>query len=118
MYIEVIHDAQGNIIQCYQMDVLPASNGTPFFTSANGIPANCEQARINIDTLTSMEIEEESGFKAVINSNTGLAEIKRIDRTEYIIQTFKVDVIGPAKVPVKPLKNIPVGMKVKGLVRK
>ncbi len=115
MYIEVLHDPNGNIAACYCVDTLPANAGSPMFSIQGGPPPGYEQARLNIDSLTAMQIEAGSGHKAVINPDTGQPEIKNIDRTEYIIQTFKVDtaqeITPPAGVAIPP------GMKVRGLLR-
>jgi hypothetical protein len=90
MYIEVLHDALGDIKACYCVDTLPASHGSPLFTMQGGLPLGIEQARINIDTLTAMEIDAGSGQKAVIDE-AGKPVLVTVDRTEYIIKTFKVD---------------------------
>lgn len=115
MYIEVLHDSGGNIAACYCADTLPENAGSPMFSIQGGLPAGHEQARLNIDSLTAMEIEAGSGQKAVINPDTGAPEIKDIDRTDYIIQTFKVDTTQEITPPAGVA--IPAGMKVRGLVR-
>ena len=89
MYIEVTHDADGNIGSCYCVDSLPNQTGEPLFTVKN-MPVDKEQVRIIIDTLTAMEIDQNAGQKAVINA-AGSPEIITIDRTDYIRQNFKVD---------------------------
>lgn len=115
MYIEALHDSDGKIAACYCADTLPANAGSPMFSIQGGPPPGHEQARLNIDSLTAMEIDAGSGHKAVINPATGAPEVKYIDRTDYIIQTFKVDtaqeITPPAGVAIPP------GMKVRGLLR-
>ncbi|MBI5827666.1 MAG: hypothetical protein HZB22_08065 [Deltaproteobacteria bacterium] len=86
------------------------------FSIHGDLPAGHEQARLNIDSLTAMEIEAGSGQKAVINPTTGAPEIQNIDRTDYIIQTFKVDTAQEITPPAGV--SIPAGMKVRGLVRR
>ncbi len=117
MYIEVIHDAQGNITHCYCADTLPENNGSPLFSVGGGLPVGHEQARLNIDTLTAMEIEDACGIQAVMNPITNQPEIKRIDRAEHIVRTFKVDTTLD-KTPKKPLKNMPAQLKMRGMVKK
>lgn len=116
MYIEALHDSDGNIVTCYCADTLPASADSTMFSIRGGTPAGHEQARLNIDSLTAMEIEAGSGRKAVINPATGAPEIRNIDRTEYIIQTFKVDTTREITPPAGV--SLPAGMKVRGLARR
>ncbi|MBI5902740.1 MAG: hypothetical protein HZB84_04555 [Deltaproteobacteria bacterium] len=116
MYIEVMHDSHGNITACYCADTLPQNDGAPLFTVHGGGPSGHEQARLNIDTLMAMEIDAASGQKAIINPATGAPEIKNIDRTDYIIQTFKVDTAQEITPPAGV--SIPAGMKVRGLLRR
>ena len=116
MYIEVLHDAQGNITACYCADTLPVSDGSPLFIVQGGIPAGLEQSRVNIDTLTAMEIDAACGQKAVIDAATGQPKIVCIDRSQYIIQTYKVDLSSEITPPAGV--NMPPGMKVKKFVRK
>mgnify|MGYP001565054526 CR=1 FL=1 len=94
MYIEVICDAQGGIIGCWQSDLLPETNGEPLVTFKDGLPPACSQSRINIDTMTAMEIDAES-------KRTG------VDRAEYIRRTFKVN--------INKEITIPLGVVLKGI---
>lgn len=116
MYIETLHDSDGNITTCYCADTLPVNADSPMFSIHGGPPTGHEQARVNIDTLAAMEIDAASGLKAVVNPATGQPEIRNMDRAGYIIQTFKVDTTRE----ITPLAgvSIPPGMKVRGLVRR
>ena len=91
MYIEVLHDAQGNIAACWCADTLPEKNNEPLFVAEGGLPAGHEQARLNIDTLTAMEIDAACGQKAVIDAATGLPVIINVSRSDYIISNYYVD---------------------------
>ena len=115
MYIEVLHDAQGNIAACWCADTLPEKNNEPLFVAEGGLPAGHEQARLNIDTLTAMEIEAASGHKAVVDPQTGQPKIVNIDRTQYIMQAFKADVTRDITLPAGV--DLPVAMKVRGIIR-
>lgn len=132
MYIEVVHDDQGNILSCYCADSLPEKGGAPFFEhifdeldgagnqtgkKTKALPPGLEHVRLNIDTITAMEIEEASGQKAVINPATGLPEIVTIDRTQVIREMFTVD-RGRNHAQGKTLRALPPGMAMRGLTRK
>lgn len=116
MYIEVVHDALGNIMHCYCADTLPAMDGDALFTVQGGLPEGQEQARINIDTLTAMEIDGACGQKAVIDPATGQPKLIYVDRSQYIIQTYRVDLSSEITPPTGV--NIPPGMKVHCLAKK
>lgn len=116
MYIEVVHDAQGNIMHCYCADTLPDRDGEALFTVQGGLPVGQEQARLNIDTLTAMEIDGACGQKAVIDTTTGQPKLIYVDRSQYIIQTYRVDLSSVVTPPSGV--NIPPGMKVRGLAKK
>jgi hypothetical protein len=89
MYIEVLHDNTGRILACYCADTLPAGPGA--ILAFTGVPQGLEHARLNIDTLTAMEIESGSGPKAVIDPACGQPVIEETDRTRYIMENFEVD---------------------------
>lgn len=116
MYIEVLHDALGNITACYCVDTLPVADGSALFVMKNGVPAGFEHARINLDTLTAMEIDSASGQKAVIDPATGSPKLVTVDRAEYIMKTFKVDVTQAVTLPAS--LAMPANMKVRVLARK
>lgn len=117
MYIEVVHDDQGNILACYCADTLPVKDGSPLVEFSN-LPSGTEQSRINIDTITAMEIEEACSERAVINPGTGQPEIvKGPDRSEYVRQRFIVDK-GRNLALGKSLRALPPGMAMRGLVKK
>lgn len=115
MFIEVLHDSVGNIISCYCSDTLPVSDGSPFAVYSR-IPDGCAQARINIDTVTAMEIEAGCGQRAVLDEATGKPVIVNVERSEYIMSNFTVDLSSGSRVPAAV--NMPAGMKMLGLVRK
>ena len=117
MYIEIIHDAQGNIVGCWCADTLP-EGGTdqPLVTFENGLPPGHEQVRINIDTLTAMEIEEACKQKAVVDPVTGEPKIQKLDRAQYIMANYRVDMT--QNIPVPAAVKMPAGMQVRILTRK
>lgn len=116
MYIEVLHDSHGNIAACWCADTLPRNNGSFMFSVQGGVPAGYEQARINIDTVTAMEIEAASGQKAVMDISTGQPGIINVDRAEHVMQAFKADVTREITPPAGAL--LPAGMKIRGIIRK
>ena len=115
MFIEVLHDSVGNIVSCYCSDTLPVSDGSPFAVHSR-IPDGCAQARINIDTVTAMEIEAGSGIKAVLDEATGKPVVVNFERAGYIMGNFMVDLAAEARIP--SAVNMPPGMLMRGLVRK
>jgi hypothetical protein len=62
-----------------------------------GIPQGLTHARLNIETLTAVEIENESGPKAVIDPVTGQPRIEEMDRTRYVMDNFEVDLAQAAE---------------------
>lgn len=115
MFIEVLHDSNGNIMACYCADTLPIQSSLPLVRYEQ-IPSGCEQARINIDTVTAMEVEAGSGDKAAIDPSTQQPVLVHIDRAEYIMNNFKADLT----LDIAPPQGIslPFGMKIRGLERK
>lgn len=90
MYIEVLHDVNGNIMACYCSDTLPADPAA-LMLAFSGVPEGLSHARLNIDTLTAMEIESASAPKAVIDPATGQARIEETDRTRFVMDNFIAD---------------------------
>lgn len=90
MYIEVLYDDNGRIMACYCADTLPVSPGTAAL-AFTGVPQGLTHARLNIDTLTAMEIENGSGPRAFVDPATGQARIEEMDRTRYIMDNFDID---------------------------
>lgn len=131
MYIEIIHDNLGNIIGCYCADTMPVKNGEKFVTweldeTVDGkltsrktrvLPQGVGQVRINIDTLTTMEVEEACERQARTSPDTGQPEIVELDRAEYIRENFRVD-LDRDHAQGKALRTMPPGMAMRGLVRK
>lgn len=115
MYVETLHDAQGNIKGCYCADTLPADDGAPLFT-VEDVPAGWEQTRINLDTLTAMEVESACRSQAVTDPATGRPVIARKDRAEYLMENYTVDVSTELAPPAGPV--LPTGMKMRGLKKK
>ncbi|MBI5588463.1 MAG: hypothetical protein HY889_08890 [Deltaproteobacteria bacterium] len=115
MFIEVLHDSEGNISACYCSDTLPVADGSPI-TVYSQVPEGCVQARINIDTLTAMEIEAGCGHRVSLDPVTKKPVIVNVQRPEHIMENFMVDTssefIAPSTV------NMPAGMKMRGFVRK
>lgn len=114
MYIEVMHDSDGNILSSYCADTLPVKEGAPLFYVPGGLHG-LEQARVCIDTLTAMEIDQACGQKAVIDPVTNEAKIINIDKADYVIENYRIN-MGEEVIP--PPGIIPQGMKMRGLVRK
>lgn len=116
MYIEVEHDKDGNIVGHIRCDdCLPQNHNEPMFWREAGLPPDMEQSRIYLDTLTAMEIEHNSGQKAVINES-GQPEIVCIDRTDYIRQNFKVDMT--QEIPIPAGMKFPAKLKMRKLIKK
>ena len=90
MYIEVLHDNSGNIMACYCSDTLPSDPASPMLVFT-GIPQGLKHARLNIDTLTAIEIESGSGPRAVIDQTTGQARIEEADRSRFVMDNFRID---------------------------
>lgn len=90
MYIEVLHDELGRIMACYCSDTLPVEPGAPIL-SFTGVPQGLRHARLNIDTLTAIEIEDGSRPRAVIDPSTGQPRIEEVDRARFVIDNYEVD---------------------------
>lgn len=114
MFIEVVHNAGGDILSCWVANTLPEGGGDTPLVSVSQLPDGMAQARINIDTLTAMEIDQKCGQKAIIEN--GQAKIVFIPHAQYIAQNFKVDVTKETPIPIDV--TIPAGMKVRGLIKK
>jgi len=91
MYIEVLHDVNGNIMACYCSDTLPADPAS-LMLAFSGVPEGLTHARLNIDTATAMEIESASAPKAVVDPATGQARIEKTDRTKFVMDNFIADI--------------------------
>ncbi|WKZ33684.1 MAG: hypothetical protein QY316_04585 [Thermodesulfobacteriota bacterium] len=89
MYSEVLHDGSGNIKACYCADTLPVEANAPMFRFT-GVPDGFAHARLNIDTLTAMEIEAGCGTRAELDGG-GNPVLVNVDRTMYIMENFVVD---------------------------
>lgn len=109
MYIEVIHDSEGEVVACYCADTLPSTDGEPLFKVKgmkdsegvfhHGLPPGLEQARVNIDTAVAMEIES-SG----------------VERNDYVAANFRVDT--KREIPTPPGVRLPEGFTLRGIARK
>lgn len=115
MYIEVLHDATGKILNCYCADTLPADPSSAFFRVEGGVPAGVEHARINIDTVEALEIEGACGLKAVVDPVTQTPSIINVERVAYIMSSFKVDTA--TIVPTPPTVSLPAGVTMRRLVK-
>lgn len=114
MFIEVAHDSTGNIVGCWAANTLPEGGGDTPLASVSNLPVGTEQCRINIDTLTVMEIDQNCGQKAVIVG--GAPKIVFVSYSEYISQNYRVDM--SQEIPVPAGISTPAGMKMRMLVRK
>lgn len=93
MYIEVIYDRSGSIKACCCADTLPTGGGAMF---RRGNPDDSlTHARVNVDTLTAIEIEESSGAKAVVGTD-GRPRVVHVERAAYIMENFEVDLLADA----------------------
>lgn len=109
MYIEVLHDGLGRIKACYCSDTLPIEQASPMLSFA-GVPEGLTHARLNIDTLTAMEIEAGSRPRAVIDPATGQPRIEEVDRARFVIDNYEVD--------LAELSVMPGGVGLAGIRRK
>lgn len=110
MYIEVLHDELGSIKACYCSDTLPVEPGS-LILSFTGVPQGLSHARLNIDTLTAMDIENGSRPRAVIDQATGQPRIEEVDRARFVMDNYEVDLSQAAGV-------IQGGLSLKGIRRK
>lgn len=94
MYIEVLHDELGSIKACYCSDTLPVEPAAPIL-SFTGVPHGLNHARLNIDTLTAIEIESGSRPRAVMDQSTGQPRIEEVDRARFVIDNYEVDLSKP-----------------------
>ena len=83
----------------------------PFFTVSDQTE-NTEQARINIDTLTAMLIDQKSGKQAIIKE--GVARMVDVDRASYIVQNYLVDI---SQEIASPGIELPEGFKMRALIK-
>lgn len=90
MYVEILHDEFGRIKACYCSDTLPVEPGAPIL-SFSGVPQGLSHARVNIDTLTAIEIENGSRPRAVIDPSTGQPRIEEVDRARFVIDNYEVE---------------------------
>lgn len=114
MYIEVLHDPTGEIMACYCVDTLPVSDGSPLFVMDDA-PGGWIQSRVNIDTVTAMEIECACRDRAVGGAG-GEPRIERTDRAEYVMANFTVDLSAEHALPEGV--SLAGGMKMRGLKRR
>lgn len=116
MFIEVLHDAKGKILSCFCADTLPEAPGEPLFRAKSELPAGVEQARINIDTVTAMEIDQACGPRPVIDAASGALSISDVHRPQYVIERFLVDTSNEICAPAGV--SVPQGIRLRGLLRK
>ena len=113
MHIEVLHDSNtGEILGCYCADTLPKKAGGALFV-LDPMPEDSEQARINIDTLTAMQIEVVTGSQAHIINDKPV--VVQVDRSIYIRENYKVDV--SKELPLPEGVTLPEGLKVRSLIK-
>lgn len=91
MYIEIVHNPAGDIMACYCVDTLPVIDSATLFTFTKKLPDEYTQTRVNIDTVFAMEIDINSGPKAILD-NIGQPKIVNVSRAEYIMSNFLADV--------------------------
>lgn len=101
MYIELIHDAAGNIKHVWCSDTLPKKNDVPMFKLSGTLPAGYKQVRINTDTVMDMEIN-------------AMADIGGGAR--YVKDTFNINIT--KNVPTPSAVKLPPGMVMRELKRK
>lgn len=115
MYIEVLHDVTGAIMNCYCADTLPSDPEAALFRLKDGLPYGLEHARINLDTLGAMEIEGACGLQAVIDPSTLKPSIVDLDRALYVMRNFRVDVTQAVAAP--STVRLPPGVSMRRLKR-
>ena len=104
MFIEIIHDANGNIEHCWQADTLPEGGvDVPMVSVKGGLPTGLEQVRINVDTITELQV-----IAVAISAKVGIAE--------YIRDKFDVDLDMTISLPSQV--KLPSGMKMRALKMK
>lgn len=99
MYIEVLHDATGAILNCYCADTLASDPSAALFRIDEGLPDGLEHARVNMDTIMAMEIEGACGLQAVLDPSTGKPALIDVDRASHIMRSFIIDTTGAVAVP-------------------
>lgn len=114
MFVEVVHNPEGDIIGCWAANTLPEGGEEAPLVAVSQLPEGCSQARINIDTLTAMEIDQNCGQKARIVN--GEPRIVFVSYSEYISQLYRVDVSQEVQIPAGV--KVPAGMKMRGLIEK
>lgn len=115
MYIEVLHDAAGAILNCYCADTLPSDPEAALFRFRDGLPYGVEHARINLDTVGAMEIEAACGLQAVIDPSTMKPSIVDLDRALYIMRNFSVEMQETVTAPLAV--RLPQGVTMRALKR-
>jgi hypothetical protein len=101
MYIELIHDAAGDVKHCWCADTLPKDSERPMFKLSGTLPASWVQVRINTDTITDMEIKAQAG---------------KGGGARYVKDTFTVNTTKNITVPASV--RLPPDMKMRELKRK
>ena len=115
MYIEVELNTAGDITACWVADTLPKAGGDkPLVIYGEGLPAGHEMVRASVDTVTAMAIEEACKEQAVIDPVTKKPKIQQLDRAEYIVNNFRVDMAKNIHIPASI--KLPKGMKMRGLI--
>lgn len=104
MYAEALYDSSGNILACYCADTLAREPGG-LLLRFKKTPAGLAHARLNIDTVTAMEIEGASGARAVVGAD-GAPRIVNMDRAEYIMKSFTVDLGSEVAVCGVPIRGL------------
>lgn len=115
MYIEVIHNKVGEIRVCVCVDTLPEIPELPILVFDVSDTEDMEHARINLDTVLCMEIDQQCGQKAIINPETQKPEIVHVDRATFIRENFKVDIGTELMVP--PGLRFPEKIKLRRLAK-
>ena len=103
MYIEVLHDIEGQIISCYCTDTLPLDSETKFFEIEEDMPQGMSQCRINIDTITAMQIDS-------------MSDRQGVERSAYVKENFIVNIVDNISLPNNVI--LPEGMNIKSMIVK
>lgn len=114
MYIEVLHDTTGKILNCYCADTLPVNSAQALFSVEGGTPQGLCHARINLDTVDRLGIEAACGMKAVVDPVTQVPSIINVERVAYIMSSFKIDTA--TTVPTPPTVSLPAGVTMRRLL--
>lgn len=116
MFINVVHDVNGNIKICSCVDTYPSDINNACVSYKGGTPPELYRAIINIDTILGLDIMTNTGDKAIIDTVTNQPKIVKILSAQYIRDNYIVDMTQNLEIP--STWNIPVDIKLRVLKKK